>query len=55
MARELAEKEGLFVGPSSGAAMWAALRKARELGEGKVVVAIFPDGGERYLSTWVFG
>jgi cysteine synthase len=55
MARELAEKEGLFVGPSSGAAMWAALRKARELGEGKVVVAIFPDGGERYLSTGVFG
>ncbi len=55
MARELAHKEGLFVGPSSGAAMWVALQKAKELGEGKRIVVIFPDGGERYLSTGVFG
>lgn len=55
MTRELAEKEGLFVGLSSGAAMWVALQKARELGEGKTIVVIFPDGGEKYLSTGVFG
>ncbi|MEM3590116.1 MAG: cysteine synthase A, partial [Candidatus Bathyarchaeia archaeon] len=49
------EKEGLFVGPSSGAAMWVALQKAKELGEGKTIVVIFPDGGEKYLSTGIFG
>jgi len=54
VTRELAGTEGLFVGPSSGAAMYAALQKARELGKGKTVVVIFPDGGERYLSTESF-
>jgi len=54
VTRELAGIEGLFVGPSSGAAMYAALQKARELGKGKTVVVIFPDGGERYLSTESF-
>ena len=50
MAKRLAREEGLFVGQSSGAAMWGALQVARELEEG-VVVVIFPDGGGRYLST----
>ena len=52
--RELAEKEGLFMGPSSGAAMYVALQKAKELGKGKVIVVIFPDSGEKYLSTEIF-
>lgn len=49
-ARRLARQEGLFLGMSSGAAVAVALRKAREL-EGGLIVAIAPDGGERYLST----
>lgn len=54
-ARELALKEGLLVGMSSGAVMHVALQKARELGKGKTIVAILPDTGERYLSTDLFG
>jgi len=50
-ARELATKEGLFVGISAGAAAWAALKVAEELGEGKTVTVIFPDGGEKYFSV----
>jgi cysteinyl-tRNA synthetase len=53
MARQLARVEGLFVGMSSGAAMVAACRVAENLPAGKVVV-IFPDSGERYLSTSLF-
>lgn len=49
--RELVEKEGLFVGISSGAVMYVAIKKARELGKGKTIITIFPDGGEKYLST----
>ncbi len=52
-ARKLARHEGMLVGMSSGAAMYAALEIARELDEG-MVVAILPDGGERYLSTPLF-
>ncbi|MEF3168437.1 MAG: cysteine--tRNA ligase [Deltaproteobacteria bacterium] len=53
MTRRLAREEGIFVGMSSGAAMVAALDEAARLDEGDVVV-IFPDSGERYLSTGVF-
>jgi cysteine synthase A len=53
-ARRLVKEEGLFVGISSGAACWAALKVARRLGKGKKVVVIFPDTGERYLTTDLF-
>lgn len=53
-ARLLAREEGLFVGMSSGAAMYAALTQARTMESG-VVVVLLPDGGERYLSTSLFG
>ena len=53
LTKELARKEGLFVGPSSGAAMYGAMRKAKHLDSGTVVV-LFPDGGEKYLSTGFF-
>lgn len=49
-ARELTTKEGLFAGGSSGSAVWAALRVAKEAGPGKRVVVILPDSGSRYLS-----
>ncbi len=49
-ALELASREGILGGISTGAACWAALQVAKELGVGKTVVAIFPDTGERYLS-----
>jgi len=51
MAKRLAQTEGLFVGLSAGAACWAALMVAKQLGEGKTIVVIFPDSGERYYSA----
>jgi len=53
-ARELTLKEGLLVGMSSGAVMFIALKKAKELGKGKIIVTILPDTGERYLTTKLF-
>ena len=53
-SRKLAKLEGIFVGVSSGAATWAALKVAQELGSGKTVVTVLPDLGERYLSTELF-
>ncbi|MBF0385772.1 MAG: cysteine synthase A [Candidatus Omnitrophica bacterium] len=49
-ARLLGRRAGIFCGPSSGAAFVASLRVAKKLGEGKRVVTIFPDTGERYFS-----
>jgi cysteine synthase len=54
LTKRLAQEEGLLVGISSGAACWAALRVAERLGKGKRVVTVFPDNGERYVSTGVF-
>lgn len=52
--KQLAQVEGLFLGISSGAAILAAVRLAKELGTGKKIVVIAPDGGEKYLSMNVF-
>ena len=55
MSRRLAKKEGLLVGISAGASVWAALELARRPERaGQTVVVIIPDTGERYLSTWLF-
>lgn len=53
-ARDLARKEGILVGLSAGATVWASLQIARRLGAGKRTICIAPDTGERYLSMDVF-
>jgi cysteine synthase A len=52
--RALARQEGILAGISSGAATYAALKVAKDLGQGKAVLVILPDTGERYLSTDLF-
>lgn len=54
MTRRLLVEEGLFVGPSSGAAAHAAVKRAAALPEGSVVVTVFPDAGWKYLSTGIY-
>ena len=53
-AKELAKKDGIVAGISSGANVWAALKIAKELGPDKTVVTVICDTGERYLSTMLF-
>lgn len=54
LAREVARTEGLLVGHSSGAALWAVRKLVATIREG-VVVTVFPDSGDRYLSTGLYG
>ena len=53
-SRHLGSQEGFLAGISSGAAIYAAIEKAKELGKGKKVLALLPDNGERYLSTTLY-
>lgn len=54
MVKELAEKEGLLVGSSSGSAMYAALQEAENAETGTSIVTVFPDGSDRYLSKQIY-
>jgi cysteine synthase len=54
IARKVAREEGLLIGMSSGAIMYVALQKAKELRKGKTIVIILPDSGGKYLSTNLF-
>lgn len=53
-AKAFAEKEGILIGISSGAAVYAAMQVAKKLGKGKKVLAIAPDGGEKYISMGLY-
>lgn len=50
----MGRKEGILVGISSGANIFAAIELAKKLGKGKKVVTVAPDGGEKYLSTGIY-
>ena len=53
-AKEFVEKEGMLLGISSGAAIYAAIEIAKKIGKGKKVLAIAPDGGEKYISLGIY-
>jgi cysteine synthase A len=54
-ARRSAKEEGILIGISGGAALWAAIEVARrDESAGKTIVVVIPDTGERYLSTWLY-
>lgn len=53
-AKAFAESEGILIGISSGAAVYAAIQTAKKLGKGKKVLAIAPDGGEKYISMGIY-
>ena len=53
-AKEFVDKEGILLGISSGAAIYVAMQIAKKIGKGKKVLAIAPDGGEKYISMGVF-
>ena len=54
ITKEVAEKEGILLGISSGAAIYAAIEMAKVLGKGKKILAIAPDGGEKYISLGIY-
>ena len=54
LARRLAREEGMFLGMSSGATVWAAMKVAKEMGKGKSVVCLTADSADRYMSTELF-
>jgi len=54
VTRRLAREEGVFGGSSAGAAVWATIEVAKQLGPGKRVVTVIPDSAERYLSKNIF-
>ena len=54
MAKRFANEEGVLVGISSGAAIFAAIKIAKKIGKGKKVLAISPDGGEKYISMGIY-
>ena len=53
-AKEFAAQEGVLIGISSGAALFAALELAKKVGKGKKILAIAPDGGEKYISMGLY-
>jgi cysteine synthase A len=53
-AKAFAEKEGILIGISSGAAVYAAIETAKKLGKGKKVLVVAPDGGEKYISMGIY-
>lgn len=54
VTKDFAQKEGILVGISSGAAIFAALELAKKVGKGKKILAIAPDGGEKYISMGIY-
>ncbi|MFC4559114.1 PLP-dependent cysteine synthase family protein [Virgibacillus kekensis] len=54
MVKQLAEKEGLLVGSSSGSVMYAALQEAQKAKKGTKIITVFPDGSDRYLSKGIY-